>query len=135
MREIRQRTRVVGAFKSARVLVAARPRYVEATGWGTKRCLQMNRLAEVVGRDACNGRSGRLHCGAKTQARLLINHKPQAALRSPALLEFASYRNPVSRNYGTSRDRLGDYSSVRQLPDWATTHPELRKNGDMAKSI
>jgi putative transposase len=51
MREIRRRTRVVGAFpdgQSALMLVAARLRYVAATKWGTKRYLQMNRLAEVV---------------------------------------------------------------------------------------
>src|SRR5579859_1786281 len=51
MREIRRRTRVVGAFpdgKSALMLVAARLRHVAATKWGTKRYLQMNRLAEVV---------------------------------------------------------------------------------------
>jgi putative transposase len=51
MREIRRRTRVVGAFpdgKSALMLVAARLRYVAATRWSTKRYLQMNRLAEVV---------------------------------------------------------------------------------------
>ena len=43
MREIRRRTRVVGAFpdgKSALMLVAARLRYVAATRWGTKRYLQ-----------------------------------------------------------------------------------------------
>jgi putative transposase len=51
MREIRRRTRVVGAFpdgRSALMLVAARLRYVAATRWGTKRYLQMNPLAEVV---------------------------------------------------------------------------------------
>lgn len=51
IREIRRRTRVVGAFpdgKSALMLVAARLRHVAATRWGTKRYLQMNRLAEVV---------------------------------------------------------------------------------------
>jgi putative transposase len=50
MREIRRRTRVVGAFpdgKSALMLVAARLRHVAATKWDTKRYLQMNRLAEV----------------------------------------------------------------------------------------
>jgi transposase-like protein len=49
-REIRRRTRVVGAFpdgNSALMLVAARLRHVAATKWGTKRYLQMNRLAEV----------------------------------------------------------------------------------------
>ena len=50
MREIRRRTRVVGAFpdgNSALMLVAARLRHVAATKWGNKRYLQMNRLAEV----------------------------------------------------------------------------------------
>ena len=51
MREIRRRTRVVGAFpdgKSALMLVAARLRHVAGTRWGAKRYLQMNRLAEIV---------------------------------------------------------------------------------------
>ncbi len=51
MREVRRRTRVVGAFpdgRSALMLVAARLRHVAATRWGTKRYLQMNRLAEVL---------------------------------------------------------------------------------------
>jgi putative transposase len=51
MREIRRRTRVVGAFpdgKSALMLVAARLRHIAGTRWGTKRYLQMNRPAEVV---------------------------------------------------------------------------------------
>jgi len=51
MREIRRRTRVVGAFpdgNSALMLVAARLRHVASTRWGTKRYLQMDRLAEVV---------------------------------------------------------------------------------------
>jgi hypothetical protein len=51
MREIRRRTRVVGAFPdghSALMLVAARLRHVAATRWGTRHYLQMNRLAEVV---------------------------------------------------------------------------------------
>ena len=51
MREIRRRTRVVGAFpdgQSALMLVAARLRHVAATKWGTKRYLQMDRLADVV---------------------------------------------------------------------------------------
>jgi transposase-like protein len=51
MREIRRRTRVVGAFpdgNSALMLVAARLRHVASTKWGSKRYLQMNRLAEVL---------------------------------------------------------------------------------------
>jgi putative transposase len=40
MKEIRRRTRVVGAFtdgKSALMLVAARPRHISGTKWGTRR--------------------------------------------------------------------------------------------------
>jgi transposase-like protein len=51
MREIRRRTRVVGAFpdgNSALMLVAARLRHVASTRWGSKRYLQMDRLAEIV---------------------------------------------------------------------------------------
>ena len=49
MREIRRRTRVVGAFPdgtSALMLVAARLRYVAGTRWGTRRYLDMARLDE-----------------------------------------------------------------------------------------
>jgi transposase-like protein len=49
MREIRRRTRVVGAFpdgQSAIMLVAARLRHIAGTKWGTRRYLNMNRLQE-----------------------------------------------------------------------------------------
>jgi transposase-like protein len=49
MREIRRRTRVVGAFpdgRSALMLVAARLRHIAGTHWGTKRYLDMQRLRE-----------------------------------------------------------------------------------------
>ena len=49
MREIRRRTRVVGAFpdgRSALMLVAARLRHVAGTRWGTRRYLDMDRLKE-----------------------------------------------------------------------------------------
>jgi transposase-like protein len=49
MREIRRRTRVVGAFpdgRSALMLVAARLRHIAGTRWGTKRYLDMDRLRE-----------------------------------------------------------------------------------------
>lgn len=49
MREIRRRTRVVGAFpdgRSALMLVAARLRHVAGTRWGTKRYMDMERLRE-----------------------------------------------------------------------------------------
>jgi transposase-like protein len=50
-REIRRRTRVVGAFpdgQSALMLVAARLRHVAGTKWGTRRYLDMNRLKELA---------------------------------------------------------------------------------------
>lgn len=48
-REVRRRTRVVGAFpdgNSALMLVAARLRHVAGTRWGTRRYLDMRRLKE-----------------------------------------------------------------------------------------
>ena len=50
MREIRRRTRVVGAFpdgRSALMLVAARLRHVAGTKWGTRRYMNMDRLKEI----------------------------------------------------------------------------------------
>jgi putative transposase len=50
LREVRRRTRAVGAFpdgKSALMLAAARLRHVAGTKWGTRRYLDMDRLAEV----------------------------------------------------------------------------------------
>lgn len=51
MREIRRRTRVVGAFpdgNSALMLVAARLRHVAGTRWGTRKYLDMSRLTEQI---------------------------------------------------------------------------------------
>ncbi len=50
MREIRRRTRVVGAFpdgQSALMLAAARLRHVAGTQWGTRRYLNMDLLREL----------------------------------------------------------------------------------------
>jgi transposase-like protein len=50
MREIRRRTRVVGAFpdgNSALMLAAARLRHIASTKWGTKMYMKMDRLEEV----------------------------------------------------------------------------------------
>jgi transposase-like protein len=50
MKEIRRRTRVVGAFPdghSALMLAAARLRHIQATRWGARRCLDMTRLREA----------------------------------------------------------------------------------------
>jgi hypothetical protein len=47
LREVRRRTRVVGAFpdgNSALMLVAARLRHIAGTKWGTRRYLNMNLL-------------------------------------------------------------------------------------------
>lgn len=51
MREIRRRTRAVGAFpdgRSALMLVAARLRHIANSQWGKRRYLDMERLKEVV---------------------------------------------------------------------------------------
>ena len=50
MKEIRRRTRVVGAFpdgESALMLAAARLRHIAGTKWGTKKYLSMERFAEA----------------------------------------------------------------------------------------
>jgi len=50
LREVRRRTRVVGAFpdgNSALMLVAARLRHIAGTRWGTRRYLNMERLKEI----------------------------------------------------------------------------------------
>ena len=52
MREIRRRTRVVGAFpdgNSALMLVAARLRHVAGSKWGTRKYLDLDRLQETNG--------------------------------------------------------------------------------------
>jgi transposase-like protein len=49
MKEIRRRTRVVGAFpdgNSALILVSARLRHIAGTEWGARRYLDMERLKE-----------------------------------------------------------------------------------------
>jgi len=56
MREIRRRTRVVGAFpdgKSALMLAAARLRHIAGTQWGTKRYLNMDLLRDLKISEAC----------------------------------------------------------------------------------
>ena len=53
MREIRRRTRVVGAFpdgNSALMLVAARLRYISGTKWGAKRYLSMTSCTNKLSR-------------------------------------------------------------------------------------
>ncbi len=50
LREVRRRTRVVGAFpdgESALMLVAARLRYITTTSWGSKRYLNMDYLKDL----------------------------------------------------------------------------------------
>jgi len=50
MKEIRRRTRVVGAFpdgKSAMMLVGARLRHIVVTKWGSKKYLNMDLLREM----------------------------------------------------------------------------------------
>ncbi|HSS62918.1 MAG TPA: IS256 family transposase [Gammaproteobacteria bacterium] len=55
IREVRRRTRVVGAFpdgRSALMLVAARLRHVAGTKWGLRRYLDMSRLHQTHGETA-----------------------------------------------------------------------------------
>jgi putative transposase len=50
MKQIRRRTRVVGAFpdgNSALMLAAARLRHIAGTQWGLKRYMNMERLTEM----------------------------------------------------------------------------------------
>ena len=50
-REIRRRTRVVGAFpdgRSALMLITARIRYVTSNDWSTRRYLDMSRLGDTM---------------------------------------------------------------------------------------
>jgi len=61
MREIRRRTRVVGAFpdgRSALMLVAARLRHIAGTRWGAKRYLDMERLREQEQADPITATEG-----------------------------------------------------------------------------
>jgi transposase-like protein len=56
MREIRRRTRVVGAFpdgKSALMLVAARLRHIAGTQWGARCYLDMHKLRELEQQEFC----------------------------------------------------------------------------------
>jgi len=58
LREVRRRTRVVGAFpdgRSALMLVAARLRHIAGSRWGTKQYLNLRRLKEM---DACLASAG-----------------------------------------------------------------------------
>lgn len=60
MREIRRRTRVVGAFPdghSALMLVAARLRHVAGTKWGTRKYLDMERLVERTSTNAARNKT------------------------------------------------------------------------------
>jgi len=51
LKEVRRRTRVVGAFpdgESALMLVAARLRYIASSSWGAKRYLNMDHLKDLL---------------------------------------------------------------------------------------
>ena len=55
MREIRRRTRVVGAFPdghSALMLVSARLRHIATTDWGKRRYLNMELLLNLAKQEA-----------------------------------------------------------------------------------
>ena len=68
MREIRRRTRVVGAFpdgNSALILVAARLRHIAGTQWGKRRYLDMSRLKTL---DETNANTSPAEIPANTAA-------------------------------------------------------------------
>ncbi len=61
MKEIRRRTKVVGAFpdgQSAMMLCAARLRHVAGTHWGTRKYLDMARLREQDQEEAALAAAG-----------------------------------------------------------------------------
>jgi transposase-like protein len=71
MREIRRRTRVVGAFPdghSALMLVAARLRHVAGTRWGTRKYLDMARLARHPGEENSASRAQQNGESTRTQS-------------------------------------------------------------------
>jgi transposase-like protein len=91
MREIRRRTRVVGAFpdgQSCLNLAAARLRYIAGTAWSTKRYMNMRPLYQpqviaimhVLSRST--GTSLLNLCGASKIKWLCIERKSRASTRS-----------------------------------------------------
>ncbi len=71
MREIRRRTRVVGAFPdghSALMLVAARLRHVAGTRWGTRKYLDMKRLARQPAEETSASRAQQNGAPTRTQS-------------------------------------------------------------------
>ena len=70
MREIRRRTRVVGAFpdgNSVLMLVAARLRHVAGTRWGQRRYLDMDRLRDLETENAAQKNSVGLQQKVQTE--------------------------------------------------------------------
>ncbi len=61
LREVRRRTRVVGAFPdghSALMLVTARLRHIAGTRWGTKKYLSTDLLKEIASSEAKTEQAG-----------------------------------------------------------------------------
>ena len=93
MREIRRRTRVVGAFPdghSALMLVAARLRYVAGTRWGTRKYLDMTRLGE---------------------------HERDKNVRKSRATKWRVYSNPIIELTDAAARDLGRVSRAAPLPD------------------
>ena len=70
MREIRRRTRVVGAFpdgNSALMLVAARLRHVAGTRWGTRKYMNMLRLTDGLSPNRSENRRSEFRKSTRTQ--------------------------------------------------------------------
>src|SRR6516165_6939305 len=109
MRELRRRTRVVGAFpdgESALMLVAARLRHVAASRWGSRKYLDMSRLYEpqevpaAVGERRRPSAAGRRQDGAGPR---------QTGVSARGRLENVRKSLDTTRQRGLGRpDRRGD---------------------------
>ena len=76
LREIRRRTRVVGAFpdgQSALNLAAARLRHVAGTAWSSKRYLNIGLLKDQQMRGAISARAGDACRSAQTKVRKILD--------------------------------------------------------------
>jgi Transposase, Mutator family len=112
LREIRRRTRVVGAFadgQSALNLAAARLRYIAGTAWSTKRYLNIELLKDRWGAgnaDYIRGRIGRAGAGCHP-----LDRRPSVAALQQAtrtvLVVFVTVIDPVSSGFVDSLARPG----------------------------
>src|SRR4029077_16659859 len=120
LREIRRRTRVVGAFpdgQSALNLAAARLRRIAGTAWATKRYLNIELLKDQQMRGAITAgasagrRSAQTKCGKESGHYLQTND----AARAHCLLSAPSL-GPRQRGSWIERDDLASKRRLEKLP-------------------